>query len=85
MIQKFFQAKFIVKDLFWEGLGYYLHDSTRPIEFWLADDLLVKQERITDPETGKYSDQVAFFVLIKLSENKALKGLDRPYCQELKP
>jgi Apea-like HEPN len=74
MIQKFFQTKFIVKDLFRENLGHYLHDSTRPmIVFWLADDLLVKQERIIDSETGKYSDQVAFFELIKLSEKKAIK------------
>jgi hypothetical protein len=74
MKPKFFQAKFIVKDLFVEGLGYYLHDNNKPmIEFWLADDLLLKQEKLPDSQTGKCSDRIALFVLINLSEQDAAK------------
>jgi hypothetical protein len=42
------------------------------VEFWLDDDLLVKQERLPDL-TGKYSDRIAFFVCIDLSEQDAAK------------
>lgn len=78
MTQKFFQVKFVVKDLFLKGLGYYLYESNKPkIEFWLSDDLLVKQDIVPDLETGKYSDRIALFVVIKLSEQDTVEDEKR--------